>query len=164
MGPPGPPGPCCSTGELVENGGFEDFTGSVPDDWTASGTTGKSTANGTYHTGFSSVFVNDGSSLSQTVYGIKAGCHYEFSFFANQKTGNPGIVATVIFVTPGGTTGATITVNAGQIPSAASNFGYYRVITSAAPLFATSAVIQLSVPATISSSSVYFDDVSFSGK
>ena len=161
----GPPGPSFSTGELITNGSFKDFTGNVPDGWTASGTTGKSTSNGSYHTGFSSVFLNDGSSLSQTVYGIKAGCYYEFSFFANQKAGNPGILATVTFTTRfGAVEGATITVNGGQIPSAASNFGYYRAVTIAAPDKVTSAVIQLSVPATISNSSVYFDDVSFSGK
>ena len=164
MGPPGPPGPCFSTGELVQNGGFEAFTGSVPDGWTATGVTGQTSSNGTYHTGDSAVFINNGGSLSQTVRGILPDRYYEFSFFANQKVGNPGIIATVTFLTPGGKPGAVISVNAGQIPSAPSTFGYYRTITCKAPLFATSAVIQLSVPPTILLSSVFFDDVSFSGK
>lgn len=162
-GDQGPPGASCSSGNLIRNGGFESFTGNNPDDWIVTGTTAKTTANGTYHQGLSAVAVSDHSSISQDITGVTAGCPYEFGFFANQATGTPGISATVVFTTSGGGTmpGGSIAVNNGQIPAGASIFEYYRVITVPAPANVTKATITINVPDTTSNSSVYFDDVIF---
>lgn len=162
-------GCCCSTRELVTNGGMEEFTAVapiLPIGWSGTGTIAQTTTNGTYHMGNSAADISDGATISQDVTGVKAGCHYEFGFFANQATGTPGISATVTFTTTTGETssGGTITVAEGQIPTAASVFSYYRIITSAAPTNVAKATIAINVPTTENNSSIYLDDVSFAGQ
>lgn len=188
QGEPGPQGPqgekgeqgpegtcdcrCAPSGELLINGDMEDFNGNIPVGWTktlASTITLKNdveepSENGRVHSGQSSLSLRGG--LEQTVTGIKEGCFYEFSFFAreNHVEDSMGCVGIVRFQTPAGeVTGAQISVYQDQLPNAKKTFGYYRVLTAAAPAGVTSAKIFLGVSfAHDSESSVDFDDISFS--
>lgn len=93
---------------------------------------------------------------------ITGGCFYEFSFFAHGEGGLVGVTASVTFITPPSTetVGLVITVRQGDMPNSDRDFGFYRGITIAAPVGATSAMIEFSVT-TGDAQSMDLDDVSF---
>jgi len=143
---------------------MESFTGNIPDNWdtTTSSLISEVTAQGRVHSGNSAVNLADGANLSQTVTPITGGCFYEFSFFGHGEGAQVRVTATVTFVTPtGNLTGATITALMQDIPDGNRAFGYYRVITTAAPANVTSAIISFAVIAN-GGESLDIDDVSFS--
>ena len=100
-GPTGPTGTCdCSCqslGEFLANPGMESFTGNVPTNWIATGTTALQTDQGRVHSGNSSVRLSSGATLAQTVSNINPGCFYDFSFFANAHGNGGPLTATVTF-------------------------------------------------------------------
>ncbi|HBR03550.1 MAG TPA: hypothetical protein DD738_13180, partial [Ruminiclostridium sp.] len=167
-GPTGPTGPagmsaCPSSGELVVNGGMEEFTGTVPTGWTSSTPTliSQATAQGRVHTGLSAVSLENGATLTQTITPINPECFYEFSFFAKGEGSQVGFVATVYFLTPGGDVlGAMITAREQDVPDSNRNFSYYRALTSAAPNDATGVRIDFTVTAQ-GGQSLDLDNVSF---
>ncbi|MDB8564224.1 hypothetical protein GMB70_05555 [Turicibacter sanguinis] len=125
---------CQSSGELLDNPGFESFTAAeVPTDWTVTGTTASQISQGRVHSGQSAVRLSGNTTLTQTVdVSDDSRCYYEFSFFANaQGTGGP-LTATVTFL-PSNVVGLTIPIRSGDLPTGESIFSYYRGITSQAP-------------------------------
>ena len=171
-GKQGPPGKCdCScesVGELVENGGMEFFnTGStIPDGWhtTTPSLVSIVNAQGRVHSGISAVNIGDGATITQEITNIKPGCFYEFSFFARSEGAKVGFAAAVDFITTGlAYTGAQINVMPEYLENSNRSFGYYRIITIAAPANVTKAVISFTVTAN-PNQSMDLDDVSLSVK
>ena len=167
-GPTGPTGICecaCeSIGEQITNGGMEEFTGDIPNGWNTTTPTevSEETAQGRVHSGNSSVNLENGAILTQTVSTVNGGCFYELSFFARGEGSEVGLTATVTFVTPmGDVVGGTVTVRQQDITNDNRDFAYYRIITSQAPLNVTSAIISFEVTAQ-GEQSLDLDDVSFS--
>ena len=166
--PPEPPVECecaCqSMGELIVNGGMEQFTLNVPTGWTAApdqNDVSPVTQQGRVHSGNSAVNMTNGVNLSQTVP-AEAGCFYQLSFFAHGNGAQVGLIATVTFVTPSGSVnGLTITVQKMDLGDANRQFAYFRGITTKAPAETTSAIINFFVDAT-GGQSLDLDDVSFS--
>ena len=162
-GEQGPPGKCdckCkSSGELLENGGMEQFVGNIPTGWstTTPNLISRETASGRVHTGESAVVMPNGSDLSQIVP-VQGGCFYKLSFFAHGEGAQVGFTATVTFITGG--TGLEITVRRMDMPSGSREFGYYRGITILAPKGATEAEIKFVVTAN-GNQYMDLDDVSF---
>jgi hypothetical protein len=161
---PPPNDPCRSMGEMVRNPGMERFTLGVPTNWTTTtpNLVSQNTSSGRVHSGLSAVNLRNGANLCQEISNIQGGCFYEFSFFANVEGSNVALTATVTFVTPRGTEtqGALISIEAQDIPNSSRSFGYYKVITGAAPQNATRAMICFMV-ASSGNQSVNIDDVSF---
>ncbi|MBC7765101.1 MAG: hypothetical protein H7Y41_01355 [Hyphomonadaceae bacterium] len=156
--------PCSATGELVQNGGMESFTNGVPTFWTTTtpAAVSQETAQGAVHSGNSSVRLQDGAILTQTITPVNPGCFYEFSFFANGAGAQVGVTATVTFVTTTGpVTDGSITIRQQDIPTATREFNYYRILTTAAPANTTSAIITFTVTAQ-GEQALILDDVSFS--
>ncbi|HEX3029651.1 MAG TPA: hypothetical protein VHT34_10200 [Clostridia bacterium] len=171
-GAPGPAGPagvcdckCLPTGQLVANGGMEVFTENVPTGWTTTTSTliAQQTDGGRVHSGSSAVNISKGGNLSQAItIPTNSPCYYKFSFFANGSGSNVGFTASVTFVTPGGNVnGGSVTVRDTDLVNSSNNFAYFNLITSAAPLTATQAIITFSIPAGEGGQSINFDDVSF---
>lgn len=156
--------PCTSMGKLLINGGMEAFTAGIPDGWntTTPDLVAPVTLQGRVHSGNSAVNLAGGAALTQTVSSVQERCFYDFSFFAHAEGAQVGVVATVTFITPPGKIiGALITVNQEDIPNGGSEFSYYRIITAAAPMNVTSAIITFLVAAP-SKQSLDIDDVSLS--
>lgn len=166
---PCPPCPCPTTcqqsGELVQNGGMEAFTGTVPTKWTSTTPTLISpvTQQGRVHSGNSSVNLKDTAVLTQTISTISPGCFYEFSFFAHGEGAQVAFTATINFITSSGDVlGGSITVRQQDVPNSNRDFGYYRIITTiAAPNNAIGARIDFTVTAGQGQQSLDIDDVSF---
>jgi hypothetical protein len=157
------PEPYPESGELIQNGGMESFTGTVPTGWASSTPTlvSKVTAQGRVHSGNSAVNLKNTAVLTQTINDINPGCFYEFSFFAHGKGTRVGFSATVNFLTPGGDVlGATINVRQRDVPTGRRIFAFYRVLTIEAPANATGARVDFSVTAN-GKQSLDLDDVSF---
>jgi len=149
---------------MVVNGGMETFTNNVPTGWTTTTPAAVSPVSqqGRVHSGNFAVNLADGANLSQRINGITPGCFYEFSFFARGEGAQVGLVAQVIFETPGGdVVDGTITVRQQDITNDNRDFAFYRLITTAAPPNATSARIVFTVSAN-GGQSLDLDDVSFS--
>lgn len=162
--PPIPPGTCtcCFSGELVNNGDMESFTNNIPTGWTSTTPTQISqvTAQGSVHSGNSSVQIENAGILTQTISGITAGCAYEFSFFALGQGAQVGLMATVNFVTLGGDVlGGIIAIRQQDIPTDNRNFAYYKIFTTEAPVGVTGARIDFAVTAN-GEQSLIIDDVS----
>lgn len=163
-GPQGPAATCQATGELVINGGMETFTGNIPDNWITTTPTlvSQETGQGRVHTGNSSVKLLDGADLTQIINGVTPDCFYEFSFFGNSNGVQVGVTANVIFETPGrDVIGGSITIRKLDIPTAQSEFNYYRVITTAAPVDTIGGRIEFNIQAN-GQQALLLDDVSFS--
>ena len=171
-GATGPTGPqiCPRTGEMVLNGGMEDFpdTGAgdpaVPDSWTSITPTlvFQETASGAVHSGNSAVRLRDTAVLTQIIAGINAGCYYEFSFFAQGSSAQVGFTATVYFEVPGpDVLGGTITVRKNDIVNSSNSFAFFRIFTTQAPVGVTAARIDFVIDANASTQSLIVDDVSF---
>ncbi|HKL94015.1 MAG TPA: hypothetical protein VJZ69_01880 [Clostridia bacterium] len=149
-------------GEIVLNGGMEQFTDNVPTNWATTTPTAISEedAQGRVHSGESSVNIGDGGILTQTILGINAGCYYDFSFFARGEGAQVGLIATVTFLTMGGDVpGGTISIRQQDIPTDNRNFAYYRISTTQAPVGVTGVRISFAVTAD-GEQSLDLDDVS----
>jgi len=141
---------------------MESFTFGVPTYWstTTENLVSQVTESGRVHSGQSAVSLSTNANLSQVVNTVRGGCFYEFSFFANAIGCNVALSATVTFLTPGGETqGALISLESRDIPNTGRNFGYYKVMTTAAPENTYAARITF-VVSTSGCQSVVIDDVS----
>lgn len=154
---------CHGLGELVYNGGMEEFECGVPTGWKASIPCDvcKVHSPGNVHSGCSSVGLRDCVKLSQKIYLGKAHCFYQFSFFAQLEGSDANLVATITFLKewqeiPGG----KIVVRGEDIPNCPRQFGYYSTISCKAPWGATGAKIEFSVNAN-GCQTIIIDDVSF---
>ena len=149
---------------MVLNGGFEYFTQpDVPDNWSTTTATSvhQETAQGSVHSGLSSVRISSGGNLSQIVTGITPDCYYEFSFFANAAGNDVGLLAQLTFITNSGdVTDGSILIRPQDMPSGNRVFIYYSLITSQAPTGATAVKIEFTVNAP-GGQDVLLDDVSF---
>ena len=167
-GPTGPTGtcvcPCRSTGEMVLNGGMEQFTGSVPTNWNTNDAQriSRVTAQGRVHTGSSAVNLTNGGELWQDIR-ITGGCYFDFSFFARGEGAQVAIEATVTFMNAQGDSqnGLTISIHSQNLTNDNREFAYYRGITGQAPAGATMARVRFAVTAN-GGQSADLDDVSFS--
>ena len=116
IGPTGPTGtcvcPCRSTGEMVLNGGMEQFTGSVPTNWNTNDAQriSRVTAQGRVHTGSSAVNLTNGGELWQDIR-ITGGCYFDFSFFARGEGAQVAIEATVTFMNAQGDSQSGLTIS-----------------------------------------------------
>ena len=168
IGPTGPTGtcvcPCRSTGEMVLNGGMEQFTGSVPTNWNTNDAQriSRVTAQGRVHTGSSAVNLTNGGELWQDIR-ITGGCYFDFSFFARGEGAQVAIEATVTFMNAQGDSqsGLTISIHSQNLTNDNREFAYYRGITGQAPAGATMARVRFAVTAE-GGQSADLDDVSFS--
>jgi hypothetical protein len=141
---------------------MEKFTANIPTDWTSPTPSliSKVTTQGRVHTGLSAVSLEDGAVLTQSISDINPGCFYEFSFFAHGEGAQVSVTATVTFHTlSGNVQGGSIFVESQDIPNSDRDFGYYRVITIAAPDDVTSATIEFDVSAS-GDQALDLDDVS----
>ena len=141
--------PCKSRGELVKNGGFEEWAeGGItirPVGWSVNGFSERVSERGKVHTGRYSVQIPIESSFAQTIPIPQEECFFEFSFFARSVSNNPGLRATLSFLDVEGSLlpeGAIIFIERGDLPNVNGVFNYYRVITSQAPLNAVAVRIQ----------------------
>ena len=153
---------CIQKGELLKNISFETIEDDKPKDWNFTNPLGvESTyANGEVHMGSYAVRVKGNSKISQIVTNISSECYYELSFFLNGKGDGVGIVGTITFITPdGNVVGGTVTIKEGNIVQAASNFGYYKLVSIQAPTNTTSIKVELSAVGK-DSQAVIIDDVS----
>lgn len=163
-GPTGPAGccPCQSRGELVVNGTMETFTDDIPNGWTTTtpALIERVTAQGRVHTGLSAVNLSDGGILEQNIP-ITGGCYYDFSFFTRGEGSQVGVIATLRFTNNQGLNelGAEITIRQQDMPTGNREYGYFRRVSSQAPVNATNATIRFEVIST-GGQSVDLDDVS----
>lgn len=163
-GATGPAGccPCQSRGELVVNGTMETFSDDIPNGWTTStpALVERVTAQGRVHTGLSAVNLSDGAILEQNIP-ISGGCYYDFSFFTRGEGSQVGIIATLRFTNNQGLNelGAEITIRQQDMPTGNREYGYFKRISSQAPVNATNASIRFEIIAT-GGQSVDLDDVS----
>jgi hypothetical protein len=163
QGPPGECGcECMSSGELIINGGMEDFTGNIPTAWSTTTPNAISidSESGHVHSGESAVAISNGGILFQTVP-INGGCCYELSFFAHGEGSQVGLTVTVTFDT--GDEGLKIIIRKQDLPNSNRDFGYYKGITVRAPDSAAMAVIRFEVNAN-GNQYLDLDDVSFTVK
>ena len=168
-GPQGPQGPagtcscsCVQRGELILNGGMEATTNDKPNNWNLTNPNGivSESAQGRVHSGQRSVNMKDNTKLSQSV-SVEGGCFYALSFFARGEGSQVGVTASVTFVTPSGNVlGGSITVRQQDMTNSNREFGYYRLVTTAAPANAITALIEFRVTAN-GNQSMDLDDVSF---
>ncbi|WP_312644259.1 hypothetical protein [Hydrogenoanaerobacterium sp.] len=150
-------------GEIIINGGMEQFYGNVPIGWTTTTPLAveKKTSQGRVHSGNSSVNLGNGAHLVQTFEDVAGGNFYELSFYAHGEGEQAGLKAFVIYETDvGDVLGGCLTVRKQDMISGSRNFGYYRVLTSATP----NNIKRLKLQFVVSSNedhSVDLDDVSF---
>lgn len=171
-GPTGPTGPkgecdckCKSRGELIKNGGFENTTNDKPNDWILTNIDGvtSQSSNGRVHSGNKSVNIKDKSKISQTVE-INDECYYELSFFLNAQADETQLTATVTFNTDSTSIiGGIINIRKKDITTTSGSFGYYKLITSKAPVGTNSIKVEFSVIAN-EQQSINVDDVSLTIK
>lgn len=174
IGPKGPrgiqglPGEAArpSLGEMIENGGMESFEDGIPAGWmtTNPDAVTEQRAQGLTHSGDSAVNLSDGGNLSQRIGAVKEASFYEFSFFALAEGIQAAFEASVVFETDENEVpGAVITVRDTNMVNRAGTYGYYRIITAAAPPDVIGARITFEVKAN-EGQSIDIDDVSFSVK
>jgi len=158
--PPTPP--VINRGNMARNSGFEIFTGGLPNDFTSATPTlvTQQTDPTRVHSGASAVSLANGGILTQTITGLTPLRPYEFAVFANASDATGAFTATLNYITASGDVPAgTITVLAGSVPSGASVFGYYNVITTPAPIGALGVRIDITAAAT-GTAVVNFNDIS----
>lgn len=167
IGPTGPTGPtgiceCCSSGQLITNGGMETVVDNQPTDWIFTNPDGITAvdAQGRVHSGNFSVNIEDSSAIEQTIEITGSECFYRLSFFARGEGAQVGLIATVIFQTPtGDVTGGTITVRQQDLTNSSGDFAFFELITTSAPANATSVTVRFEVNAE-GGQSLDLDDVS----
>ena len=154
---------CCrSRGQLVLNGGMEDRSDNRPTSWTFTNPNGVVSVNsqGRVHSGNWAVNIENDSSIEQTIPVNDCGCYYILSFFARGEGSQVGLVASVVFETlSGNVDGGMITVRQQDITNSNRDFGFYQLITSAAPAGTTGIKIKFYVSAN-GGQSLDLDDVS----
>ena len=156
--------PCTQRGELIRNGGMEVVANNRPTNWDFTNPSAiiSESAQGRVHSGNWSVNMQNDTTLSQRVT-VSEGCFYALSFFARGEGAQVGVTASVIFSTPNGdVAGGSLTVRQQDMPNSNRAFGYYRIVTTAAPANATAATITFRVSAN-GNQSMDLDDVSFVG-
>jgi collagen triple helix repeat protein len=169
-GPTGPTGPagesqCPPTGELVYNGGFGDFIGTIPEGWDAPfpNAISQITTPGLVHSGDSSVRIEGGGRISQIIQDVSPGCYYVFGFFAKSDGTNTGFFAELTFLT---TTGDVLAAESnlaqGYLLSDTDGFEYFVKVTAQAPANATG--MRVSLVAEADTGGVIFDNVSVSSQ
>jgi hypothetical protein len=158
---------CPETGELIRNGGMEEFEGGVPKYWktTSPCSVTKVMKPGRVHSGDSCVGLCDMATLSQIIKkGITPNTFFRCSFFAQLEGTQACLVCTLTFLKgceeiPGG----SIKVRGEDIPNCLRQFGYYPFITCRAPWGVTGAKIEFHVKAK-GCQQVNIDDVSCSAQ
>ena len=143
---------------------MENITGGKPASWTFVNPDGVASVSqqGRVHSGQASVSIKDKSAIRQTSAKVSGGCYYELSFFARSEGANAGFTAKLLFVTASGTTtGAEITVSRLDTPNSNRSFGYYRILSSAAPAGLTAITVEISADAE-GNQNILIDDVSLS--
>lgn len=153
---------CISTGEMVVNGGMETVIDNRPVNWNFSNLSGVESidSQGRVHSGNFSVNISDDTNISQTIDLNEGGCYYRLSFFARGEGAQAGLEADVIFnTTTGPVNGGSIIINDQDINNSNRDFGFYQLVTSAAPNNVTSITIKFIVSAS-GEQSVDLDDVS----
>jgi len=150
-------------GELVVNGGMEEFDCGVPEGWraTAQCAVSRVTAPGRVHSGESCVGLSDCVKLRQVIFtGIHAFRFYELSFCAQLQGTTAGLACEVTFLRGHHEiAGGSIFIRCHDIPNTPRQFGNYSFITSQAPRGVTGLVIEFSVN-TNGCQCVGIDDVS----
>lgn len=117
-------------------------------------------AQGRVHSGDFAVNIENDSAIEQTIPILEGGCFYELSFFARGEGAQVGFTATVTFETPTGpVVGGEITVDQQDVPNSNRDFGFYQIITEAAPINATGITVRFDVVAN-GEQSLDLDDVS----
>lgn len=153
-----------SRGELIVNGGMEEFECGVPEGWKATEPCliSRVTAPGRVHSGESCVGLSDYVKLKQEICtGIHASRFFQLSFFAQLQGTNAGLTCKVTFLKKSHKiAGGSICIRGVDIPNTSRQFGYYTLITSPAPRGVTGAIVEFSVN-TSGSQCVCIDDVSF---
>ena len=156
--------PCESTGELILNGGMEEFNVNIPSGWNTTTPTRvyRATDEGEVHSGNSAVGLRGNADLWQDVE-IVGGCYYELSFFAHANNQNLALNAMVIFIssTNEQTPALYISIRERDLPTNNGDFGFYRGITTKAPQDAVKARIRFNETTNVNNS-LTLDDVSFS--
>ncbi len=172
-GPQGPQGEqgadgvcACSGGELLTNGGMEEFNKTVPVGWSMNNAdlSDAEERPGRVHSGYAAVTLKDGAVLTQTVH-VTGGCFYELSFFAKGACAGVQLEATVTFLdaTDTAETALKILVRGQDLPNCCSCYAYYRGLTGKAPENAKQARITFKIEAEECASAL-LDDVSFAVK
>jgi hypothetical protein len=153
-----------SRGELIVNGGMEEFECGVPEGWNAteSCSISRVTAPGHVHSGDTCVGLSDYVKLKQEICtGIHASRFFQLSFFSQLQGTNAGLTCKVTFLKKRHKiAGGSICIRGQDIPNTPRQFGYYTLITSQAPRGVTGAIVEFSVN-TSGSQCVCIDDVSF---
>ena len=164
-GATGPAGEgCASLGEQILNGGMENFIGNLPVSWNSTTPTSIGSVNqaGRVHSGNLSVNMQDGSDLYQDVDDIQVGCYYVLSFFAHGEGQQVGLRATITFLDGQNNQLSTdqLIVREQDLVNSNRSFGYFRLVSEAAPSGAVKARITFYVVAG-GGQSMDLDDVSF---
>ena len=167
QGEQGADGVCaCSGGELLKNGGMEEFSKTVPVGWNMNDAdlSDAEERQGRVHSGYSAVALKNGAVLTQTVH-VTGGCFYELSFFAKGACAGVQLEATVTFLDASDTaeTALRILVREQELPNCCSCYAYYRGLTTKAPENAKQARITFKIEAEECSSAL-LDDISFAVK
>lgn len=167
QGEQGADGVCaCSGGELLKNGGMEEFNKTVPVGWSMNNAdlSDAEERPGRVHSGYSAVALKNGAVLTQTVH-VTGGCFYELSFFAKGACAGVQLEATVTFLDASDTaeTALRILVREQELPNCCSCYAYYRGLTTKAPENAKQARITFKIEAEECSSAL-LDDISFAVK
>lgn len=167
QGEQGADGVCaCSGGELLKNGGMEEFNKTVPVGWSMNNAdlSDAEERPGRVHSGYSAVALKNGAVLTQSVH-VTGGCFYELSFFAKGACAGVQLEATVTFLDASDTaeTALKILVREQDLPNCCSCYAYYRGLTTKAPENAKQARITFKIEAEECSSAL-LDDVSFAVK
>lgn len=163
-GPTGPRGEgCASLGEQILNGGMEDFIDDLPVSWNSTTPVSIESVDqaGRVHSGNLSVNMQDGSDLYQDV-DIKVGCYYILSFFAHGEGQQIGLRATITFLDDQNNRLLTnqLIVREQDLINSNRSFGYFRLVSGAAPSGAVKARVAFYVVAG-GGQSMDLDDVSF---
>jgi hypothetical protein len=163
-GPIGPTGAYSGSGELLNNGGMESFSGNVPTSWTTTTPTlmAQETGPGYVHSGNYSVRLSNGANLRQTVSAFPGYYlyHYRLSFNAGSIGNQVGLTASAVFeTTTGDVTGGTINVRQQDLPNIQRVFNDYHIVTTDTPSNATGVRIEFDVSAS-GTDVLLLDDVS----
>jgi len=129
-GPTGPTGSyeCCSSGQLVINGGMETVVENQPANWTFTNPDGITSvdAQGRVHSGNYAVNIENDSAIEQTIPINGSECFYRLSFFARGEGAQVGLTATAVFQTPTGeVVGGTITVRQQDLTNSNRDFAFF---------------------------------------
>lgn len=133
-----------------------------PIDWIITNPNGVMSVNseGRVHSGNWAVNIENDSSIEQNIPINECGCYYILSFFARGEGSQVGLVASVVFETSNGNVdGGSITLRQQDIPNSNRDFGFYQLVTTAAPSNVTGIKVKFYVSAD-GGQSLDLDDVS----